>query len=503
MSFQTFQSLYSPRLERHVLGGLIKNPSLVLDINSFLNENDFFEQVHQVIYSVLSRLVFNQKQIDKVILAQKIKELGINFKDDVNVFDYIESISFTQITDFGTIEAAKDLVKLRIKRDIFETAENIKVTVLNSKDLDTKELISKTDAIYNNKIRSFSTLDDPINVFEGIEDKLEQRAANPSEEIGFATPFPEFNRLFGGLRSGNVYAVCSRAGQGKTTWLNEMLFGVSRVSGFRIPVFIVDTEMFTEDIQTRMMSAISGVPMWFLETGQWKRNQDMYNKVKNAIKEIELKKYVFRHLHVRNLPIEQVESTIRRWYFTKVGEGKPAVIGYDYLKLTEKLDKNWAEYQAIGEKVDRLKRLSEELGVPIFTAMQLNRMGENQNRLSKNVVDDSSVFALSDRLQWFGTWVAIFRRKTLDEIEEDGEEFGTHKLIITKSRFQGRDAPGHQDILIRPTHDGKRRYVHNFINYQVDNFKVTEKGSLRDIIYKLNLKFDFDKNNPKGNEEVL
>ena len=36
-----------------------------------------------------------------------------------------------------------------------------------------------------------------------------------------------------------------------------------------------------------------------------------------------------------------------------VGRGNPCVIAYDYVKLTgEKVDKNWAEHQAIGEKID-------------------------------------------------------------------------------------------------------------------------------------------------------
>jgi len=493
----SIQVLFSLKIEKHVLGGLIKYPSLALEVSGFLTENDFSEQVHQVIFSVLTKLVFAQKNVDKVLLAQSIKALGISFKDDINVFDYIESLSFTQINEQGTLDAAKELLNLRIKRDIVDAADRIRLTVLQSKDENIDSLISKTDSIYNNKIRSFSVLDEPTDVFIEAEALIEEKANNPIEEIGFPTMFPEFNRLYGGLRNGNVYAVCSRAGQGKTTWLDNILFGVSKLSNFRIPVLILDTEMFTCDIQMRMVSAISTVPMWFLETGQWKRNPEMFAAVRKALKEIREQKYTFQHLHVGNRSVEQVENIARRWYFTKVGRGRPAVIGYDYLKMTERLGQNWAEHQAIGEKVDKFKRLAEELDVPFFTAMQLNRQGENQNRQSKDVIDDSSVFALSDRLQWFGTWVAIFRRKTVDEIEEDGEEFGTHKLITTKARFQGKDAPGHQDLLVKPTEDGKKKYVNNFINYEVVNFKVNEKGSLKDIIRKLTLKFDFNKNKEK------
>ena len=171
-----------------------------------------------------------------------------------------------------------------------------------------------------------------------------------------------------------------------------------------------------------------------------------------------------------------------------VGRGNRCVIAYDYVKLTgERVDKNWAEHQAIGEKIDKLKRISEEVNAPLITAMQLNRSGESFNRNSSNLVDDSSAISLSDRLQWFATFVAIFRRKTLDETALDGERFGTHKLIPLKTRFQGRDAAGHQDLLRRRAADPvnghvSERFVNNFLNFRVENFKVEEEGSLQDII---------------------
>lgn len=117
----------------------------------------------------------------------------------------------------------------------------------------------------------------------------------------------------------------------------------------------------------------------------------------------------------------------------------------------------------------------------------MNRSGESFNRNSSSLVDDSSAISLSDRLQWFATFVAIFRRKTLDEIALDGNRFGTHKLIPLKTRFQGQDAAGHQDLLRRVTIDPvngqqSERFVNNFLNFRVENFNVKEEGSLQDII---------------------
>jgi hypothetical protein len=167
-----------------------------------------------------------------------------------------------------------------------------------------------------------------------------------------------------------------------------------------------------------------------------------------------------------------------------VGREKQCLICYDYVKLTgEKMGQNWAEHQAIGDKIDKLKRVSEETKSPIFTAVQLNRTGENQGRRGTDVTDDSSAIALSDRLQWFASFVAIFRRKTQDEMAQDGQAYGTHKLIPLKTRYQGRDATGHQDLVRRRNEDGTDGpWAINYLNFNVENFNLTDRGSLRDVV---------------------
>ena len=176
-----------------------------------------------------------------------------------------------------------------------------------------------------------------------------------------------------------------------------------------------------------------------------------------------------------------------------MGRGEPCLIVYDYVKLTgERVGNNWAEYQAIGDKVDKLKKIAEEINAPLLTAMQLNRSGES-------ATDDSSAIALSDRMQWFASFVAIFRRKTVDEVALDGENFGTHKLIPTKTRFQGQFAAGHHDILRRRTEDGER-LVNNYLNFSVENFDIEENGSLRHIIEAENEQYFVEDENPTDGE---
>ena len=61
----------------------------------------------------------------------------------------------------------------------------------------------------------------------------------------------------------------------------------------------------------------------------------------------------YYHYHVSNKSIDEICSIIKRWYYNKVGRGNQCIIAYDYVKLTgEKISANWAEHQAIGEKIN-------------------------------------------------------------------------------------------------------------------------------------------------------
>jgi len=484
-------NIYSLQVEKHVVAGIFRNKDILSELINFLNEKDFYNEVHSTIFLICKNLYLNKQEIDKVIAAQKIKDLGVYFKDEINIFEYIDSISFISISPKATIEAAQELIKLRIRREIFHTGDKLKSFAQKHGEQEISEFINNCDKIYADKISSIEIAENPSNLFDGIEEKVEERGNNICDDSGLLTPYPEFNRLYGGLRPGNIYAIVSRPAQGKTTWINDIALKTSLKNN--VKALILDTEMSMEEMQFRMISSISKVPMWYIETGNWRRNVEMVKKVREAIKKV--KEYKYYHYRVGNKNIDEVCSLVKRWYYKEVGRGNKCIVAYDYVKLTgEKIAHNWAEHQAIGEKIDKLKKLSEEINCPIITAMQMNRSGENFNRKGNMVIDDSSAIALSDRLQWFASFVGIFRRKTLDEIAADGEDFGTHKLVPIKTRFQGRDAAGHHDLVKRRSSDGEFSYQNNFLNFNVDCFDVEEKGSLNDIVKIENEQYELKDN---------
>jgi replicative DNA helicase len=486
--------IYSLPVEKHVISGCLKYPKSFYEIDSFINEKDFYHDVHSIIFSVIKSNIAQNEDIDNVLISEKIKNLGITFKNSVNVYEYLQSLGLMSLSEKAFIESARKLKTISIRREISETAEKLKAKMISKEEMSADQIISAADAIYNEKISAYDLFEEPVNIFEDAQFQIEDIGNNPVDDSGFLTPFKDFNRLYGGLRPKNLYAFVARPKSGKTTMLCDLNYKIcNEIYNGQVSCLYLDTEMETLDVQKRLIASISGIPFWYIDTGNWRKNPEMTQKIRETW--VKIKNFKFHHLKVGNKTTSEILSIARRWYYSKVGRGEKAIITYDYLKMTgEGVSESWKEYQVIGDKTDKLKKLGEELNCVVLTSTQMNRSGESQNKKAGSFSDDSSAIALSDRLQWFASYVGIFRRKTIDEIAEDGEDWGTHKLVTTASRFQGKEAAGHVDLVERSV-DGEKRFVSNYISFDVKNFNVEEKGSLDSLVKKGGLKFQiFDKN---------
>ena len=120
--------------------------------------------------------------------------------------------------------------------------------------------------------------------------------------------------------------------------------------------------------------------------------------------------------------------------------------------------------------------------VSMLTSVQSNRLGITNNRQASNIVDDESVVSLSDGITQFCSHLFLLRKKVAEELHEEGVNFGTHKLINLKARHLGKEALRHINPVEMP--DGSKRS--NFINLEFENFRITEKGDLHDIVRAMN-----------------
>jgi replicative DNA helicase len=218
---------------------------------------------------------------------------------------------------------------------------------------------------------------------------------------------------------------------GKTLLSDNMGKNIAKLG---IPVLNMDTEMNKEDHINRILAMISEIEINTIETGKFAESPDKKNKLTQAAKELkELKLY---HKSIAGKPFEDQLSIMRRWLVKEVGlnddgTAKECVIFYDYLKLMDSvgISQDLKEYQVLGFMMTSLHNFAVRYKVPIVAFIQLNRDG-----ITKESTDSASG---SDRIIWLCSNFSIFKRKSDEEIAEDGPDGGNRKLIPLISRHGG------------------------------------------------------------------
>jgi replicative DNA helicase len=486
--------VYSYELEQHLLAGLIKYPESYPLIASFITDKDFFDKnsiVNKTIFCVLRQSLEASEILEEVLLSQRVQSLGISFEDNINIADYIKALSMRQISKDGVLKAAKELKKITVRREIHDASIDVAKSMKSISSASTyDQIVSEADKIYNEKINLYEIgSDNPENLFEEMEEFIEGRGNNPIDEFGLMGPHPRVNELYGSLlRPGNITVVVARAGVGKTQFCMDFCTKVSAINN-NTPILHFDNgEMSKEELIVRQCSALSGVPMHLLETGRWRQaGEEIVNRVRQTWKKI--KNFQFYYYNVAGHSIDSMLNIIRRFYFSEVGRGNRMIFSFDYIKTTYERQNGASSWETVGRMVDKFKQLiQKELcfnGAPtiaMLTSVQSNRLGITNNRNSDNVVDDESIVSLSDQITQFCSHLFLLRQKTMDEIQNEPEGFGTHKLICLKYRWLGKDV--HRALQPIEMPDGSKRK--NYINLHMENFALEERGDLQDLVSHMN-----------------
>jgi len=491
--------IHSFELEKKVLSGLLQHPHKWEEISIFLNESDFYSEDSKVnvsLFKLLKNALNNAETVDETILIQRINQLKASFPDSLDIAEYISSLAFYKITEKIFISSVKELKKYSARREIYDSCKNVANFVKTADpNLKYSDIIEQSDQIYNKNIKDYEMVEaGPVNLFDIMEEIVEDRGNNPVDNFGMLGPHKRVNEMYGSLLlAGNISVIVARSGVGKTNFCMDFTTKVS--AEHKVPVLHFDNgEMSEDELIFRQCSAMTGIPVWLLQTGKWRTtsfknwsSEEVVAKVRSAWDKIENMKFYYEN--VAGLSPDEMCSLLKRFYFSKIGRGNELIFSFDYIKSDFGSIGKVDGWQQVSYLVHKFKQtIQRDLSfdgkpyVSMMTSVQSNRLGITNNRAAGTIVDDESVVSLSDGITQFCSHLFLLRRKVADEIHEEGGNFGTHKLINLKARHLGRDA-------LRAIHpvempDGSKRQ--NFINLNVENFRITECGDLQDIVNAFN-----------------
>lgn len=479
------KNLFNVEFEKQFLSSLVLNPHEVWsETNHFISDKDL-SAGHKPVFQIVRNLIENGQEINKYIIAQSLINLNIKIFDVMNPEKYVLEVLTILDIDIKTgIQAAKEIKKYSIKRELVETGLKIQKIAESDENRKIIDIVNECNNIFSKKINVLSAGNglEPQDLFGTAESNIENEEGIGSKN-DIIPPYELYQDMFGDFDAGGLHVFCSRMGVGKSTWLMNILEQCILRDDDCIAL-LLDTELENERVQRRMISSLSGINEYFIKNKSYKRNKEMYDKVKAAFERIKPLKGRLDHTYIGGIDLQTQLSICRTWYQKNVvGRNKRAIIALDYFKLgsVDNYDTSLKDYQLLGLKADSYKQLATELQLPVLAAVQTNRNNEKTNFGQK--IENTAVVAGSDEIARFCSNMFLLQRLTVDEKASYNTEADL-SLKSLKTRQLGPDLKNLNTLVKYEGSSGKIRYSENFLLYSAKNFKIEEICSFADIVKK-------------------
>ena len=407
--------------EQAVLGAIIIQNSILLQILDILNTDDFFSPANQHIFAAMQEMAAQEPPvpIDELTLLSQLESKqqleqtgGVDYLNDLSQKTPVaENAEFYAhiVREKGQLRDIILTAHEVAKRGQEENAENISEFIAEATDR-----LQSIDA--RTRLKSYSHLKEVLAInFE----ELEKVSESPENVTGVPTGFTELDDLTRGLQKGDLIIIAARPSMGKTALAINMALYASGHA--QIPVLFFSLEMPKEHVAMRLICSEAKVNNRKLLVGNLE--QDDWDKLMECT----------THMMEAPLLIDD-RSAISPNYIRKViRQAKkefPALglVVVDYVQLMQSNLRNPSREQEMSEISRSLKAIAKEFSLPMVVLSQLNRGLERRTEKRPMMSDLRESGALE---QDADVIFFIYR----DEVyNEDTDDKGIAEISIAKHR---------------------------------------------------------------------
>jgi replicative DNA helicase len=422
-----FSKLKDPDTEAVLLGTMLASKDAVDYTIGEMEEGDFYNPDHVVIFRAMKKLYQANHVIDPFSVINQISEFRKNFND----MYVVELRSFASHGN-GSYQVEK-LKELSLMRKLMSvTCENfdlLKEKKGTSEEVAAK-IIKETETVMDAKGQESKTyrdvmIDNFLETGEPYWKYLQKRMEMARDGLnvlgGVPTYYPRLDEALNGLNAGHLIVIGARPGVGKTTFILNIMRNLAYIA--KIPVAFFSLEMSDDQVFTNIT---------FIHKELYSKNfrtkvpsNEEFNACMKAVEELQ-----DMPLHVDSSPalkISQLAARAKRY----VAVNGVKAIFIDYLTLISPDIKYQNREEGISSISKSLRALAKELKVPIVCLAQLNRSSESENRAPKK-----SDLRESGQIEQDAHSIILLSEVIRDgESEEYRKKYGHVRAEIAKNRF--------------------------------------------------------------------
>ncbi len=372
---------HSVEAEQAVLGGLLLDAAAWENVADAVTQEDFYRPDHKLIFEAIAALAGEAKPCDVVTVSQQLERTSR--LDAAGGLAYLSSIA-RDTPSAANVRAYADIVRERsLLRQLIRAGTDIAAAAFRSEGETARDQVDRAEQrVFEIAEGSFRRREGALAVrtlLPAVIDQIDEWHNNPDKLRGLPTGFTDFDKITGGLRPGDLIIVAGRPSMGKTTLAVNMAEYAAVHPGTRASVAIFSLEMPSEQVITRMLSSVGGVPLNSLRSG--KISDEDWARITGATSQLSEAKIFIDETPALN-PTE-LRARARR---VKREHGLHLIV-VDYLQLMQVPGTKENRATEIAEISRGLKALAKELQVPVIALSQLNRAVE-QREHKKPVMSD-------------------------------------------------------------------------------------------------------------------
>lgn len=408
--------------EKSVLAACMLNPDAIDEIATKLAPENFFRPAHQRIFEGMLELNLRHIPIDQISLAERLSAEGQ--LETVGGRPYLVELANNTLALTNWKSHTEIVKRTSVLRDLVYASTNINALAYDAPD-DTNAVIEEAEKMLFNvtQKRVSSSFQNITDLLTQAFDDIDELVNNKSHMAGVPTGFTDVDKLFWGLRGGDLLILAARPGVGKTSFALNLATNAAK-SGAAVAMFSL--EMGANQLVQRILCAEARVNLGQLRAGNLKEGD--WNAIMNAAATLSgLELYID---DTPGLSLLEMRAKARR----QLRDKKKGLIIVDYLQLMQppstRRDGNRAV--EVAEISRGLKVLAKELDMPLLALSQLSRAVEmrgTKRPMLSDLRESGSIEQDAD--------IVMFIDRSMDEVEaeQDGRpDLGTAELIVAKHR---------------------------------------------------------------------
>lgn len=399
--------------EAGIIASIIHHPEFTY-YSEQLKPNHFTNEDNRYVYHAIVALA--EKGIKNVDAYNIIEVLNSSdatrkYADALSVEKLNELVMYSDCIARHSVEEYKILVKnvmdAAFRRDLLSQLEECEVLCTgNSPDNLEQMIYGLIDGVMTEYSLAKDDIPEMKEVVDGLWEEIVSHQDGKSGGIPFI--FPTLNEYVT-LEPSEVVCIGASAKSGKSMFMmNEAVDVLKRGKS----VMYIDSELSSRLFLCRMLSHLTGIDFRRIKTGKY----DEFEAKKIQAQIDWIKKQKFVHIYMPIFDQQTIYTAVKK--INHKFDPLDVVI-VDYLKGGDSTDA-YQVYSELGNITNLLKNvICGDMGIAGLAAAQLTASGK---------LADSAKIARN------ASTIVMMVDKTPEEIEEDGEECGNKKLIVTQNR---------------------------------------------------------------------